>query len=532
MKSRRILTVIAIILSISMLIGGCANNNSNPVTGNNVSGTSNGEKVLRIAFPDTLTTLDVVNGSAATMLLEVAGVVQTLVSVDSNFVLHPSLATEWKRTGDTTWVFKLRNDVTFHDGTKFNAEAVKWCIDRSLQKNASFSQTINIKSVTVVDDYTVQFETTVKTGELPEALTNVATAIVAKSSLNGQGEFTKAVGTGYFKQDSFDVSSGRFECVPYEGYWGGKVNSSITRRVILSMPDSSTRSLAVQNGEVDIASDVPFSDLQKLANVKGVKVNKFLTARIYFFSYNLNKKYLQDVNVRKALIYAINKKELVDDVLLGVGTVPKGIFTDSMPWANTNVDTYEYDVDKAKALLKAAGYKDSDGDGYLDKDGKKFSIRIITGSRRPGNALIVQAVQGYYKNIGVEASVAVIDGNASNEAIKNNQYDLNLSSAATGYVPSASYYLSTYYYSKNTNAKNINYSNPELDKLIDECRATSDLQEKYALSKQAQVLAQNDVAVYTIANYGAVFVLSDKIKNFSYSAAVHDFVVPYATDLD
>ncbi|AET68429.1 ABC-type dipeptide transport system, periplasmic component [Desulfosporosinus orientis DSM 765] len=529
MRNKRILIAIALILSLSLLTGGCT---SNTKPASKVSETDKGEKVLRIAFPDTLTTLDVVNGSAATMLLEVAGVVQTLVAVDSNFALRPSLAAEWKRTGGTTWVFKLRDDVTFHDGTKMNAEAVKWCLERSLAQNPSFAQTINLKSVSVIDDYTVELETAVKTGELPEALTNVATAIVAKSSLNEQGEFTKAVGTGYFRQDSFDVSSGRFECVPYDGYWGGPVSSGITRRVVLSMPDSSTRSLAAQNGEVDIASDVPFSDLQKLAGAEGVKVEKFFTARTYFFSYNLNKPYLQDENVRKALIYAINKKELVDDVLLGVGTVPKGIFIDSMPWANTNVDTYEYDPAKAKTLLAAAGYKDSNGDGYLDKDGKKLALRIITGSRRPGNSLIVQAVQGYYKNIGVEAGVAVIDGNASNEAIKNNEYDLNLSSAATGYVPSASYYLSTYYYSRNTNGQRINYSNPELDRLIDECRAASDPAEKYASSKQAQAIAQNDAAVYTVANYGAVFVLSSKIKNFSYSAAVHDFVVPYATDLE
>jgi peptide/nickel transport system substrate-binding protein len=531
MKNRRILILVAMILSLSMIIGGCSNGASDSGSSNSGGSTSNGQKVLKIAYPDTITTLDVNNGSAATMLLEVAGVVQTLVAVGSDFVLHPSLATEWKRTGDTSWVFKLRQDVTFHDGTKFNAEAVKWIINRSLDKNASFSQTTGIKSVAVVDEFTVQFETTDKNGELPEALTNVAAAIVAKSSVNEKGEFTKAIGTGYFKQDSFDVSTGRFECVPYDKYWE-KINSSVTRRVVLSMTDSSTRSLAAQNGEVDVASDVPFSDLQKLASAKGVKVEKFNTARTYFFSYNLNKKYLQDVNVRKALIYAINKKELVNDVLLGVGSVPTGVYIDTMPWSNTKVDTYEFDVEKAKALLKGAGYSDSDGDGYLDKDGKKFSIRIITGSRRPGNSLIVQAVQGYYKNIGVEAVVAVIDGNASNEAIKNNDYDLNLSSAATGYIPSASYYLRTYYHSESTNPKNINYSNPELDRLIDECRATNNAQGKYALSKQAQAIAQADAVVYTVANYGAVFVLSDKIKNFSYSAAVHDFIVPYATDLN
>lgn len=527
MKKKMISILLVMSLGISMIFAGCSKSDTTIST----NGKSNKEKVLKIAFPSTLTTLDINNGDASTMLLEVAGVVQTLVSVDSNFVLHPSLATEWKRTSDTTWIFKLRNDVTFHDGTKFNAAAVKWCIDRSIEKNPSFSKTTSIKSVSVVDDYTVQFETTVKTGELPEALTNVATAIVAKSSVDEKGEFKKAVGTGYFKQDSFDVSSGRFECVPYKEYWG-KVNSSVTRRVVLSMPDSSTRSLAAQNGEVDIASDVPFSDLKTLSSAKGVKVEKFFTARTYFFSYNLNKEYLKDVNVRKALIYAINKKELVDDVLLGVGSVPKGIYIENMPWSNTNVDTYEYNVEKAKELLKAAGFSDSNADGYLDKNGQKLSIRIITGSRRPGNSLIAQAVQGYYKNIGVEANVAVLDGNASNEAIKNNQYDLNLSSAATGYIPSASYYLSQYYESSSTNGKNIKYSNSELDKLINECKSTNSGDEKYSLSKKAQAIAQNDVAVYTVANYGAVFVLSDKVKNFSYSAAVHDFVVSYDTDIE
>ena len=518
-------TIFVMFVFAALLAAGCSKTRNTP----SIAGE---EKVLRIAYPDTLTTLDIINGSAATMLLEIAGVVQTLVSVDSNFILHPSLAVSWERTGDTTWVFKLRDDVTFHDGSKFDAAAVKWCFDRNLTENASFSRTIGVASTSVIDGYTIQFETTVKTGELPEALTNVAAAIVAKSSLNASGEFVRAVGTGYFMQEDFDVSQGIFSCIPYGGYWGGNIDSSVSKRIVYSMTDSSTRSLAAQSGEIDIASDVPFSDISSLSNAKGVRVEKFYTARTYFFSYNLNKEYLRDANVRKALIYAINKEEIVNDVLLGVGQVPKGIYMGGMPWSNTDVDTYEYDVEKAKSLLAGAGFRDSDGDGFLDKNGKRLSLRIITGSRRPGNSLITQAVQGYFAAIGVDAKVAVLDGNASNEAIKNNDYDLNLSSAATGYIPSASYYLYQYYHSDSVNAKNIAYSNPELDRLIDQCRGTIASEEKYDLSKRAQAAAQNDAVVYTVALYGAVFVLRDSIKNFSYSAAVHDFIVPYSTDLN
>ena len=202
-----------------------------------------------------------------------------------------------------------------------------------------------------------------------------------------------------------------------------------------------------------------------------------------------------------------------------------------MPWANTEVDNYDYDAEKAKAMLEAAGYKDSDGDGILDKNGEKLSLNIVTGSRRPGNALIAQATQGYFENIGVEAAVEVLDGNAYNEVIEKGSFDLCLNSAATGYVPSASYYLETYYHSKSSNGKNIGYSNPELDRLIEQCKAADRGEEKNELSRKAQAIAQEDAVVYTVADYGAVFVLSDAVENFSYSAAVHDFIVPNEVSL-
>ena len=112
------------------------NSDNSSSVGNVSKDQDNGEKVLRIAFPDTLTSADVTSSSSSTMLKEVAGVVETLVYADSNFKLQPMLATEWEMTGDdNTWVFNLREGITFHDGTPFNAEAVKWCIERSLKEN-------------------------------------------------------------------------------------------------------------------------------------------------------------------------------------------------------------------------------------------------------------------------------------------------------------------------------------------------------------------------------------------------------------
>lgn len=525
----------ALALALSLLMGamvGCGGKDAGTEASQSAStSASTGSTTLRIVFPSTLTTLDVSDGDAATMLKEVAGVVETLVNVDSKFNLTPSLASSWERTGDLTWVIKLREGVKFQDGSDFNADAVKWCFERAAKENSSFTSYTSIASVDVIDKNTVRLNTSVPTGEIPEALTNVAAAIIAPSSVDASGKFVKPIGTGYFKYKSFDVSTGEFTCDVFDGYWGGKQSSKITERDIRSISDSSTRSLAVQNGETDIVTDVPFTDLQTLKSNNNVSVQQFNTARIYFYTYNLKKDYLADVNIRRALIYAVNKDEVVNNVLMGVGGVPHGIFMDDVPWNNSDVDCYNYDVEKAKQLLDTAGFTDSDGDGMREYKGEKVKLNIVTGTRRPGNTLIAQATQGYFKAIGIDAGVQALDGTALSSAQESGSYDLYLSSAATGYVPSASYFLNQYYSSGSKNAQYAGYSDPELDKLIEQCKNTQAGDEKNKLSQQAQALAQNDAAVYTVALYGAVFGMNANITGFEYSAAVHDFIVPYSTDL-
>lgn len=529
MKKRVVSLFLAAALSAAMLTG-CGSKTEETKTANRetegAAAVASEGKVLRVAFPDTVTTVDVSDTTTATMLKEVAGVCETLVYAASDFTLEPCLATEWEMTGDNTWQFKLREGVTFHDGTPMNAEAVKWSFDWVLANNPAIAGSAYIESVNVIDEYTLEFVTSKKTTDLPAAMSYVGTCVVAPSSVDGNGNFVKAVGTGYFMQDSFDEVSGTFESVVYDGYWQ-PVETNVTRRVVRSMTDAGARSLAVQNGEIDVASDIPFSDLETLADSENVQVSKFNTARTYFYEYNMKKDLFQDERVRKALIYAIDKEEIVKDVLFGVGGAPNGMLMDDMPWANTEVETYDYNVDKAKELLAEAGYTDSDNDGYLDKDGKKMTLKIVTFTKRPGCQLIVQATQGYYSNIGIDTSVEVLEWSAMNELVQKGEFDMALNSAASAYIPTPAYYMDTYYRNND-----IGYTNEELNALLDKCEATTDLEEKYRYSKEAQALAQEDAAIFTPTLYGAVFALSDKVTNFRYNAAAHDFIVPYETALE
>lgn len=297
MKKRMISILItaAICASILAACGSETKETTSGVEGGPETGVENSadEKVLRIAFPDVLTTVDIANVTSATMLKEVAGVCETLVHADEDFTLQPNLATEWAMTGDNTWEFKLRDDVTFHDGTRMDAEAVKWSMEWELKNNSAFAGSTFIESVEVIDDLTVQFTTSRKTTDLPAALSYVGTVVVAPSSVDDSGNFVKAVGTGYFKQDAFDEVSGTFECSVYDGYWQ-PVETNVTRRIVRCITDAGARSLAVQNGEIDIASDVPFSDLETLAGSENVRVSKFNTARTYFYEYNMKKDTFQD----------------------------------------------------------------------------------------------------------------------------------------------------------------------------------------------------------------------------------------------
>ena len=209
MKRKKLL---ALLLGCTMLCSaffmGCGADNAD-----------NGERTtLRLVYPSALTSIDVLDGGGATVLKEISQVVETLVNVDSEFQLSPSLAESWERTGDTTWQFKLRKGITYHDGTTMNADSVKWCLDRSAKENTGFTGTTGIESVDVIDEYTIQINTAEPSGEVPEALTNVVAAIIAPSSVNENGDFVQPVGTGYFQYKDFDVSTGKFTAVVYDNY--------------------------------------------------------------------------------------------------------------------------------------------------------------------------------------------------------------------------------------------------------------------------------------------------------------------------
>ncbi len=457
--------------------------------------------------------------SNGTLTSEKAMLTESLVGVKPNFELEPGLATKWNRVDTNTWEFTLRKDVKFHDGTSMDAEAVKWSLMRAVKVNPQVASFTKIKSIETKGTDTIIVTTSQPNGDLPAAMHYTSAAIIAPSSVDKDGKFLKPIGTGAFKLDQWDSSTGIMKLSKYTGYWG-KV-SKLDKLEIRPLPDPNTRALSLEKGEINFTCDPPYNELDQLKKEKGLKVELHQTARTYIIEMNLNEDMFKDVNVRKALSYAIDRKTISKDVLFGCGTPAIGPYMPGMAWTNENLKGYPYDIQKSKQLLADAGWKDSNGDGIVDKDGKPMKITLMTYPERPGLPPIAQAIQAEFKQVGVDVKVQVMANSAMSSTVSTGKWDMKMSAFATAMIPTPSYHLQVLYYSKNNPA--IGYNNATVDKLIDKCMASDDKNEKYAISKQVQQIIEDEVPVLPIAYYGIAVASKDNVESYIFNPTAHDY---------
>jgi peptide/nickel transport system substrate-binding protein len=459
--------------------------------------------------------------TSGTLTTEKAMITETLVGVKENFELKPGLATEWKRIDANTWSIVLRQGVKFHDGTPMDGEAVKWSLMRAIAVNPQVQTFTKIKSIEVENDHTLKITTTAPTGDFPASLHYMGASVIAPSSVDKAGKLIKPIGTGPFMLEQFEASTGDMEMAKYKDYWG--TPAKLEKLEIRPLPDPNTRALALEKGEIDFTCDPPYNELERLGKEKGLKVELNPTARTYIVEMNLKKEPFNDVRVRKALSYAIDRESITKHVLFGCGTPAKGPFMPGMAWTNENLKGYPYSPGKAKLLLEEAGWKDTDGDGIIDKNGQPLKITLMTYPQRPGLPPMAQALQDQFKQAGIDLKIEIMENSAMSQVASTGKWDMKMSAFATAMIPTPSYHLQVLYYSENN--KLIGYNNAKVDQLIDECVAVDDQQKKYELSKQVQQILEDEVPVLPIAYYGVAAVMNSKIENFVFNPTAHDYML-------
>ncbi|MFN3746456.1 MAG: ABC transporter substrate-binding protein [Hyphomicrobiaceae bacterium] len=438
-------------------------------------------------------------------------VFERLVHFDEKQSLIPGLATSWKTVDDNTWEFKLRTGVKWHDGTPFTADDVIFTMERAPNVEnspGSFALYVRGKTFTKVDDHTIRISTKAPYPLMPNDMATIA--IISKKVASGAktDDFNSgkaAVGTGPFKFSEF-VKGDRYVVVRNDDYWGEKPKwSKVTIRPIKTGP---ARVAALLAGDVDVIEEVPTTDIARLQGDAKVSLAQGLSNRVIYFHMDhwrdetpfitandgsKIKNPLKDLRVRKALSKAINRPAIVDRLMEKAAVPASQFLADGFFGVSKKLKPEAFDPDGAKKLLAEAGFP----------NGFKMTLHGPNG-RYINDARMAEAVAQMFTRIGVETKVetmppAVFFNRASAGAGGQPEFSFILVGwgSGTGEVSSPLKSLvSTFDKAKGMGTANRGrYSNPELDKVVEQALATVDDAKRAELLAKASEMAIEDVAV-------------------------------------
>lgn len=427
------------------------------------------------------------------------GVGQTLTKFDDTMTPKPwLLADEGTLADDTlTWTFTIRDDVTFSNGNKLTAEAVKSSIERIFEKSdraTSYFEYTDIKA----DGQTLTIVTKEPCANMKGMLADPLFVIIDTTDLDeSKVEDDGPIGTGPYKFVSFNATT--YECVvkKNENYWG-KTKPKLDKVTFRMFDEASTQAYALQSGEVDSAYNVGMTFISDFRNdTANYTVSECASGRTDWGFLNQNGV-LKDKVLRQAIMKAADKEGYCSGLLYGAyvaGTTPIPASLD-YGYGELN-DENTYDKEGAIAMLDEAGYKDTDGDGYLETpDGEKINLSLVTYTTRPELQIISEAFQNSCKEIGIQISLNYRDSDTCYNLMGQGDYDimlLNINSVNTGDPEN---HFKTYF-SKNGTWNTFGYFNQEFEDYMTQLADTSDTDARKDIIKEAsQVLMDDACCIY------------------------------------
>ncbi len=443
-----------------------------------------GSKSAREAVPEQQVEQVLVVGGADDFLESEeikANVFEMLVRVDEKGEVVPFLAESWNVSEDgTVYTFHLRRNVSFHDGTPWDAEAAKWFW--MWKKNTGTGGFVRyIKDAEVLDRYTVRFYLTEPYPSLLRDLASQFKAeVISPTSVEPawsySGERRKLIGTGPFMVEEYKKEQVAV-LVRYDRYWGEK--PKLDRIIYRYIPDENTRVMALKNGEVDIIgatehhASIPFERIPELRADPEIVVDQHSYGRIQVVEFNCQKGVFRDRRMRKAVNLAINREALVEKLFKGNGIPATTITSPDFPFASgLRGKGYAYDVDAAKRLLREAGWVDTDGDGIREKNGEELAVRYLVPIGEANANPVAVYLQSELKKIGMRVEIVTMERGAAYEAKKRGEYDLFLHHS--GNIPWAPAGLLLAKYHSSSPDWPYAYHSPELDELIEKAIASGD----------------------------------------------------------
>ena len=448
--------------------------------------------------------------------------------------LIPGLATEWKvdDADKTLWTFKLRDGVKFHDGSALNADAVIWNFDKVFDtKSPQFDQRQasqvrprlpSVASYKKLDDMTVQVKTKAVDALFPYQMLWFLVSSPAQFEKLGKdwNKFaSEPSGTGPFKLARL-VPRERAELVKNDAYWNPKRLPKADRMVLICAPEATTRTAALLSGTVDLIETPPPDAVDRLTK-GGLRIVQNVTPHVWNFHPSMVQgSPWTDIRLRKAANLAIDRNAIVQ-LLGGLAQPAYGQVDKTSPWFGKPAFELKYAPDEARMLMSAAGFSKA----------QPLKTKFVVASGGTGQMLSLpmnEAIQEMFKDAFIDLELKVVELEALYTAWRAGaKADINKDVTANNiaYVTSDPLYALTRFFHSNQAAPvGVNwsyYSNPEVDKLIDEALATFDATKQDALMARVHEKVVDDAALIWVVHDTNPHALSPKIK--SYIQAQHWF---------
>jgi peptide/nickel transport system substrate-binding protein len=466
--------MIALIVVLFVILAGCSSESSSD---NKEKKT--GEKSLVVGQAADASTMDPQNQGSMPDMNILINMFDTLVTRNENNKLSPSLATEWEAIDDTTWQFKLREGVKFHNGEPFNAETVKFSIER-LNKLGEIVELSNVKEVVVVNEYTVNVVTNIPDPILPNKTVLFGGVMVPPKYIEEKGDdyFAKnPVGTGPFKFESWKKDQ-EVVMEANNDYWGGA--PKIDKLTFRTIPNVADMVAAAKTGEVDIATGLKADVATQLKGDSNINVVSSDWIRTFYLVLDTTKEGpLAQKEVRQAMNHAINIQQIIDTVLGGYAERVSTLLPSQNFGADPSIKPYEYDPEKAKDLLAQAGYPDG------------FSIELDANNL---DVDIVQAIAAELGKVGIKVKVNLMDAQTLMSNITSKKSAPIYYLGNTGWTMDAISNFQSYI--KSDRRFNV-WKNAEADKLIDiEEQSIDPGMRQEALTKIQELLKEEAPYVY------------------------------------
>lgn len=411
-----------------------------------------------------------------------------VINGEGSTEVEPMAAESWTASPDgMVWTFKIRKGIAFDDGTPLDARAVKFSFERVLKIGKGPADNIGaISTIDVVDDYTVKIALKSAFGPFLQTLATDAACIVNPNIMKHEqdGDLAQAWmaqntdGSGPFK--IVEWSRGE-RCVleAKPNYWGPK--PKLKRVIIRFMRESSDQRMALESGDIDIAEGILIDQIPALEKNPDIVVRRFPSQLVEYVYLNCQKPKLNDKLVRQALNYAVDYQGMIEFVLQGNGVQMRGPVPKGMWGHNPQVFQYSRNVEKAKELLKQAGY----GDG--------LELTLIYSERRPSWEQIATILQSNFADIGVNLKLELMANPTLRDKIDRGDFELCLGAWSPDYAD-PSMFMNFWFDSKNWGLPGNRsfYKNEQVDDLIRKALALSDQQERVKLYNQAQDIIMAD----------------------------------------